>query len=212
MSVEMGMTTCSAFSLSPSVKRSFKGFASATVTCTLEYCDILVLINGYKIDVKTEDTSLAWDTIAFTWRIMSGKTMEQNVLKCTGRGLLSPCSYIYLNLIAFIMLHLPSRYVMNILPLTASKYDYWVWLHGLRHREASWFGVLWADRLRPWLAGLQTWGSKFCPVPQRMSSTSAPFSSDRAPSSCFTMWQSKLVFACRKAYCKSAETDGSNSQ
>lgn len=61
MSVEVGMTMCSAFSLSPSVsvKRSFKGFASATVTCTLEYCDILVLINGYKIDVKTEDTILA---------------------------------------------------------------------------------------------------------------------------------------------------------
>lgn len=45
--------------LSVLVKRNFKGFASATATCTLEYCDILLLISGYKINVKTEDTILA---------------------------------------------------------------------------------------------------------------------------------------------------------
>jgi len=63
MSVEVEMTTCSAFfslslALSVSVKRSFKRFASAIVTCTLEYCDSLVLINGYKIQMKTEDIIL----------------------------------------------------------------------------------------------------------------------------------------------------------
>lgn len=49
--------------------------------------------------------------------------MEQNVLKCVGRGLLSRVP-VSVNLLAFIMLHLPSCYVMDILPLTARAYDY----------------------------------------------------------------------------------------
>lgn len=60
MSVEVGMTVCSPFLfLSVSVKRTFKVFVSATVTCTLEKCDIHVLIDAYEMDVKTEDAFLA---------------------------------------------------------------------------------------------------------------------------------------------------------
>lgn len=47
---------CAVFSPSSSLsllKGHFKGFASAAVTCTYEYFDIVFLINGHKINVKT---------------------------------------------------------------------------------------------------------------------------------------------------------------
>lgn len=54
-------------------------------------------------------------------------------------------SYACLNLIAVVMSHLPSCYVMSTLPLTESERDYWEQLP-LSCREASWLCVLWADQ------------------------------------------------------------------
>lgn len=59
VSVEVGMTMCSALSLSlpqSQLKGVLKGLLQQQL---LEYCDIVVLINSYKIFVKTEDAILA---------------------------------------------------------------------------------------------------------------------------------------------------------
>lgn len=105
--------------------------------------------------------------------------MEQNVLKCVGRGLLSrvPVSVSICWLLLCFIYH----------PVTS--WTFYHWLQGRMTIECDFMvfctgrpaGSLCSemtDALRPRLAGLETWGSKFCQAPQHVSSASAPFSSD----------------------------------
>lgn len=87
--------------------------------------------------MKTEDTILARDILVFTWRIMEEWVGDRNWTKWAEMcryGFTILHSYACLSLIAFVMSHLPSCYVMSTLPLTESERDYWEQLPRLLQR------------------------------------------------------------------------------